>query len=134
MFIYSIIFTIVFILNIYSFFLKKKEINSTIYLDIHDIYKLDENKKQNEKEFYEFICENINIDDFKFKFYDIIEKYNLYISNKIIYDRSFEIPNGEIFKYIFNHQSCQMLLYEGIFCEINLQNIKIPLHIILPST
>lgn len=133
MFIYLILL-IISILNTCYYCINKRKINSTIYLDISNFDKLDEKKKINEKEFYEFICENINIDDFKVKFYNIIEKYNLYISNKVIYDRSFEIPNGEIFNYIFNHQSCQMLLYEGIFCEINLQNIKIPLHIILPST
>lgn len=117
----------------FNLIFKKKHINSTINLRIKQIDELNNELKLNEKNFYEFICKNIDISDFQFQFNNIIKQYNLCISNKTIYDRSFIIPNGEIFKYIFNQESCKMLLYEGIFCEINFQNIRIPLHIILLS-
>lgn len=117
---------IIFILQIFL----KKEKNSFIYLNI-----CKENIPlqiiENENKLFHFICKNINLEDFKNQFHDIVSQYKLIIINKVIYDRAFENPNGEIFKYIFNLESCPMLLKEGIFCEIHFLNKKIPINVLL---
>lgn len=107
----------------------KKEKDSFLYLNINK-EKIPLEIIQNEGKLFYYICNNINIEDFKLQFYNLISQYNLIIINKAIYDRAFENPNGEIFKYIFNLESCCMLLKEGIFCEINFMNKKIPINVL----
>ena len=124
--IFLIIFTIYFFL---SLFLKKKR-NSFIYLNISK-EKIPINIIKNEDKLFHYICKNIDIEDVKCQFYNLVSQYNLIIMNKVIYDRSFENPNGEIFEYIFNLESCPMLLKEGIFCEIHFLNRKIPINVLL---
>lgn len=85
----------------------------------------------NEDKLFNYICNNIDIENFKYQFNNLISQYDLIIVNKTIYDRSLHIPNGEIFKYIFNLESCKMLLKEGIFCEIHFLNKKIPINVLL---
>jgi len=108
----------------------KKEKKSYIILNIKKC-NLSTDIKDNENKLFNYICKNIDINDFKYQFYNLMLDNNLIVANKIIYDRSLEIPNGEIFKYVFNNESCKMLLKEGIFCEIHFKNKKIPINVLL---
>lgn len=108
----------------------KKEKKSYIILNIKKS-NLSTDIKDNENKLFNYICKNIDINDFKYQFYNLMLDNNLIVANKIIYDRSLEIPNGEIFKYVFNNESCKMLLKEGIFCEIHFKNKKIPINVLL---
>lgn len=119
---------ILFIIFILLFSIKKEK-NSFIYLNISKENIPLQIMNNNDKLFH-YICENVDIEDFKCQFYDIVSQYKLIIINKVIYDRAFENPNGEIFKYIFNLESCPMLLKEGIFCEIHFLNKKIPINVL----
>lgn len=124
-----ILFIFLFLIICFSFFFKKEN-NSFIIINIKKD-DIPENIIKNENKLYQYICNHIDMIDFKFQFYNLMLNNNLVIANKVIYDRSLEIPNGEIFKYIFNHESCKMLLKEGIFCEIHFQNKKIPINVLL---
>lgn len=119
---------IIYMTFIFLNFTKKKKTLIEIKINTTELC---DSIKGNETKLFDYICKEIDMEKFKYKFYEIIKQYNLVIKNKIIYDRALENPNGEIFKYIFNHESCKMLLEEGIFCEIHFQNINIPIQIVI---
>lgn len=125
--IHLLICVIIILLPLLSF---KKKKESFIYLNIN--YKdIPLEIIDNEDKLFNYICNNINIQSFKYQFNNLVSQYDLIIVNKTIYDRSLHIPSGEIFKYIFNLESCKMLLKEGIFCEIHFLNKKIPINVLL---
>lgn len=124
-------FSFIFFITYFYFFFKKRT-NNVIILKLKKEIPINIDKN-NENDLFEFLCENIEMNDFKIKLNDIIKQYNIIVVNRTLFENSFNIPNGYLFQYFFNHESMKMLFNEGIFSQVNLNHIKIPIFIYLSN-